>query len=121
VITLAQAATQPCQTAWTPGEVAMLMSVFSSVVIAGIAGGIVKVIEAARNAKVAVLAATTAKANTEANARQIDGLQTQVTQVALNTLPATSHARSPVVPTTFADAQLRAAADSPPPPQTGEE
>lgn len=125
MIALAQAAaTQPCQGTWTPGEVAMLMTVFSSVVIAGIVGGIIKVIEASKNARLAVIAATSASAQANANARQLTGLQQQVTQVALNTPTTASPAsvRSPIVPTTFADAQLRAAADDPddPPPPAKE-
>jgi hypothetical protein len=122
VIPLAQAATQPCQSAWTPGEVAMLMSVFSSVVIAGIVGGIIKVIEAGKNARLAVLAATQAKATSEHNTNQLNGLQAQVTQVALNAAPPAALSRAPVVPASLTDAQIRAAGepDPPPPPHATE-
>jgi hypothetical protein len=119
-MTLAQATTQPCPNLWTPNEVLTLLGFISTVFIGAVVTAIVKVIDAQKNAKVAVIQATAAGAKADANTTALAGLQTQVTQVALNTPPAnTAHAatRSPVVPTTFADAQLRAAADPDCPPQ----
>jgi hypothetical protein len=120
---LAQATTQPCPNLWTPNEVLTLLGFISTVFIGAVVTAIVKVIDAQKNAKVAVIQATAAGAKADANTTALAGLQTQVTQVALNTPPATHSAkRSPVVPATFADAQLRAAAepDCPevPPPAT---
>lgn len=117
--------TNPCPNLWTPGEVITLISVISSVFVGAVVAGIIKVIEANKNAKLAIIAASAASGKVDANTHQLNGLQQQVTQVALNTPPAAAAApRSPVVPTTFADAQLRAAAadpdcPEPPPPPAG--
>jgi hypothetical protein len=122
---LAQATTQPCPNLWTPGEVVTLVSVISTVFVGAVAAAIVKVIEASKNSKLAVIAATAATAKVDNNTHQINGLQQQITQVALNTPPAAAAAppapRSPVVPATFTDAQIRAAGepDCPEPPAAG--
>jgi hypothetical protein len=116
---LAQATTQPCPNLWTPSEVLTLLGFISTVFLGAVVADIVKVTEAVKNARIAVIQATAAGAKADANTTALAGLQHQVTQVALNTPPAPP-ARSPVVPTTFADAQLRASADPdcPTPPQT---
>jgi hypothetical protein len=113
---LAQATTQTCQSLWTPGEVVTLMTVFGSVVIGGFFAGWRSIIALKRDAALAIIAANKAQTTSEHNERRMDGVQQQLTQVALNT-PAPTAPRSPVVPATFADAQLRAAAepDCPPP------
>lgn len=97
-----------------------LMSVFSTVVIAGIVGGIVKVIEAAKNAKLAVIAATKADTKADANAQQLTGLQHQVTQVALNAAPAAVAGTRPL-PVTFEAAQLGQPPAAPDAPNTNRE
>jgi hypothetical protein len=120
---LAQATTQPCPNLWTPSEVLTLLGFISTVFLGAVIAAIVKVTEAVKNARIAVIQATAAGAKADANTTALAGLQHQVTQVALNTPPAGGPARSPVVPTTFADAQLRASADPDcpeVPPQTGE-
>jgi hypothetical protein len=108
--------TQPCPNLWTPGEVIALMSAFSTLVLGGFFAGWLKVIDAQKNSKLAIIAAAKATGKSEANSDAIIGLQHQVTSVALATAPP-SAPRSPVVPATFADAQLRAAADPDCPPQ----
>jgi hypothetical protein len=110
---LAQA-TQPCPNLWTPNEVITLITVISTVFVGAVVGGWLKVIDAQKNAKLAIIAAAKATGKAEANSDAIIGLQHQVTSVALATSPAVvpaPAARSPVVPATFADAQLRAAAN----------
>jgi hypothetical protein len=116
-MTLLSQATQPCNNLWTPGEVVTLVTVISTVFVGAIVTGVVKIIEAARNAKLAVIAAAKADGKAEANITALAGLQHQVTQVALSTTPPAAQ-RSPVVPATFTDAQINAAAapDCPEPP-----
>jgi hypothetical protein len=110
--------TQPCPNLWTPGEVIALMSAFSTLVVGGFFAGWRSIIALKRDAALAVIAASKADGKADANATALGVLQHQVTQVALNTPPPQAASpRSPVVPATFADAQLRAAADPDCPPQ----
>jgi hypothetical protein len=123
---LAQATTQPAANLWTPGEVAMLMSLFGSVVLGGFFAGWRSIIALKRDAALAIIAAQAAqvkaaeaKTTSDHNSQQMRDVRGELFKVALASPPRPS----PVVPTTFADAQLRASADPDcptPPPQTGE-
>jgi hypothetical protein len=99
-MTLAQA-TQPVvnSSLWTPGEVSMLMTVFATVVIGGFFAGWRSIIALKRDATLAIIAATKAQTTSEHNERRMDGVQQQLTQVALNTPTA-------IAPVTLEQAQL---------------
>jgi hypothetical protein len=72
---------------WTPGEVAMLITTISTVFLSALTVAILKVIEAAKNARVAVIEASKATAQAQANSQQMNGLQQQVSAVALSQTP----------------------------------
>jgi hypothetical protein len=98
---LAQATTQPCPNLWTPSEVLTLLGFISTVFLGAVVTAIVKVTEAVKNARIAVIQATAAGAKADANTTALAGLQHQVTQVALNTPPAPparSHVRRRATP-----------------------
>lgn len=89
---------------WTPTEVMALITLISTVFLAALGATIVQVINAAKNARLAIIAANAAaalatenKGQTNQLSRQMDGLQTQVTAVAMQTPPPTS----PVTPVEF--------------------
>jgi hypothetical protein len=89
---------------WTPGEVAMLITTISTVFVSALTVAILKVIEAAKNARVAVIEASKATAQAQANSQQMTGLQQQVSAVALNqappvaVVPVAAPTPSPVLP-----------------------
>jgi hypothetical protein len=80
---LAQATTQPCPNLWTPSEVLTLLGFISTVFLGAVVTAIVKITEAVKNAKVAVIEAAKATGTSKANSDAIIGLQHQVTTVAL--------------------------------------
>lgn len=106
--------TQPTTSgvAWTPADVMTLMGLVSGVFLSGVGLLIVKVIDALKNAKIAIIAAeaareasqrasTTASENkgqTDQLAKQVSGMQSQLTAVAMQTPPAPV---SPIPPVTF--------------------
>lgn len=82
------ATTQPV---WTPSDVIMLVTVISSVFVVAVVGGIIQIINAQKAARIAIIEASRIQGRTEGRMEQIStqvqGLQTQVTNVAASQTP----------------------------------